>query len=312
MSPSNKVIVEKAQNILEEYGYKVKTGHLYELFSKLSNEKSYNVAKAKNVSFADQLNLSSTENSSEAMNSKDSLSSRNLAEELRLKIPLQFKNGKSEYVITPEIFAEFRANDQMNQLKSVLAELEILGFILEPNPHANTLIIKLRSEPTKGVLNLVNSLVKESKKKENGHRAFFNDYVKELTKGTYKNKMLYGLKEDGSGYLIVDPVGEPGSYFCGGMGSGKSIAMRFSAATHMLSNNDKTFYFFVDPHKGMSDYRVLFLDENNYMRSNTVFLEEKAQIDKMIDFLYNELNERKKFFNRVSAYNIYEFHKKAK
>lgn len=47
----NKQIVEQAKDILEKQGYKVKTGHLYELFSKLAGESSWNVASAKQTNF---------------------------------------------------------------------------------------------------------------------------------------------------------------------------------------------------------------------------------------------------------------------
>lgn len=45
------------QKLLKDYGHEVKTGHLYEIFSKLSGEKSWNVAKVKNISFQKELNL---------------------------------------------------------------------------------------------------------------------------------------------------------------------------------------------------------------------------------------------------------------
>lgn len=51
MSENNKLIVEMAKKILKEYGYEVKTSHLYELFSKLSGDKSYNVSSAKKTDF---------------------------------------------------------------------------------------------------------------------------------------------------------------------------------------------------------------------------------------------------------------------
>jgi hypothetical protein len=47
----NKQIVQQAKSILEAQGYKVKTGHLYELFSQLAGEKSWNVASSKQTNF---------------------------------------------------------------------------------------------------------------------------------------------------------------------------------------------------------------------------------------------------------------------
>lgn len=54
-SENNKPIIQKAQEILQEYGHSVKTGHLYEVFSKLANEASWNVASNKKVSFLDKV-----------------------------------------------------------------------------------------------------------------------------------------------------------------------------------------------------------------------------------------------------------------
>lgn len=47
----NKQIIEKAKEILEKKGYEVKTGHLYELFSKLAGHSSWNVAKVAGEAF---------------------------------------------------------------------------------------------------------------------------------------------------------------------------------------------------------------------------------------------------------------------
>lgn len=47
----NSQIINKAKKILKEQGYEVKTSHLYELLSKLANEASWNVAKAKGTDF---------------------------------------------------------------------------------------------------------------------------------------------------------------------------------------------------------------------------------------------------------------------
>lgn len=54
-SDNNKPIIKKAQELLKEFGHEVKTGHLYEVFSKLANEASWNVAKTKQVSFLDKI-----------------------------------------------------------------------------------------------------------------------------------------------------------------------------------------------------------------------------------------------------------------
>lgn len=75
-SDKNKNIIEQAKTILEKQGYKVKTGHLYELFSKLVGESSWNVAKAKNSNFEKVLNFFKEEippapNNNSKLNIKD-------------------------------------------------------------------------------------------------------------------------------------------------------------------------------------------------------------------------------------------------
>lgn len=51
VSDRNASIVNKTKKLLKEYGYEVKLNHLYNVFSKLSNESSWNVAKAKGTEF---------------------------------------------------------------------------------------------------------------------------------------------------------------------------------------------------------------------------------------------------------------------
>jgi len=52
---SNKEIVKQAQAALKELGYPVTLGHVYEMFSKLSGHKSWNVAKSKGVAFVEHV-----------------------------------------------------------------------------------------------------------------------------------------------------------------------------------------------------------------------------------------------------------------
>lgn len=52
MSLSNKDLVQEAKKILADLGNDISTGHLYELFSRLSGQPDHNTAKAKDVKFA--------------------------------------------------------------------------------------------------------------------------------------------------------------------------------------------------------------------------------------------------------------------
>lgn len=53
----NKVLVLKSKKIFNQLGIEVKTSQLYEFFSKLNNEKNWNIAKSKNLTFANALNF---------------------------------------------------------------------------------------------------------------------------------------------------------------------------------------------------------------------------------------------------------------
>ena len=55
MSTSNKEIVKKSKEILDDLGYDVKIGHIYHLLSRLSGHKNWNVAKPANVAFVETI-----------------------------------------------------------------------------------------------------------------------------------------------------------------------------------------------------------------------------------------------------------------
>ena len=48
----NQALINRTKQYLKEYGYEVKTSHLYEVFAKLVNEPNWHVAKAKNIDFS--------------------------------------------------------------------------------------------------------------------------------------------------------------------------------------------------------------------------------------------------------------------
>jgi hypothetical protein len=58
---SNASVVEHAKSILESFGYKVKSGHIYEMLSRLSHHKSWNHASAANIEFQKELSLTANE-----------------------------------------------------------------------------------------------------------------------------------------------------------------------------------------------------------------------------------------------------------
>lgn len=133
----------------------------------------------------------------------------------------------------------------------------------------------------------------------------FNSYLEKLEAGDFKDKMFYGVAEDKRGFLYVDPVQQPGALYCGGMGSGKSIAMRTTLLTHMAANSENTVYILVDVLKGMTDYAIMFPYTDNVATA----LNDQAKLIPTIEMIYQECMARKEEFSRVNANNIYQYEK---
>ncbi len=136
----------------------------------------------------------------------------------------------------------------------------------------------------------------------------FNTYLAKLDSGAFKDKMFYGIAEDRRGFLIVDPVQQPGALYCGGMGSGKSVAMRSTLITHMAANAENTIYILVDTLKGMTDYALLF----DYDKNIATALNDPSKLIPVIEMIYQECMARKEEFSKVNASNIYEYEKKVR
>lgn len=133
----------------------------------------------------------------------------------------------------------------------------------------------------------------------------FKTYIDKLESGGFRDKMFYGIAEDKRGFLTLDPVQQPGALYCGGMGSGKSIAMRSTLITHMAANSDNTIYILVDALKGMTDYALLF----EYTKNVATALGDTAKLIPVIEMIYKECMLRKDEFSKVQAPNIYEYEK---
>lgn len=133
----------------------------------------------------------------------------------------------------------------------------------------------------------------------------FNSYLQKVSNGSFKDKMCYGISDDKRGFLTVDPVENPGALYCGGMGSGKSIAMRFTVITHFIANSENTIYILVDTIKGMTDYVPLF----KYRDNVAVALNDPAKLIAVIEMLTTEMHARKEAFSKIGANNIYKYEK---
>lgn len=139
--------------------------------------------------------------------------------------------------------------------------------------------------------------------KEEGDQA---SYFRRLSDGSFKDKLVYGVAEEKRGFLALDPVEQPGALYCGGMGSGKSVAMRFTVVTNFIVNSENTVYILIDPLKGMTDYAPLF----KYKENVAVAVNDTAKLVPAIKMLYQECMARKEAFSEIQANNIYTYEKK--
>lgn len=128
-------------------------------------------------------------------------------------------------------------------------------------------------------------------------------YMKMLEDGLFKGMFNYGVSEEKRGYLLVDPLTDPGALYCGGMGSGKSIAMKFTLVTHLLANAENTIYILYDGLKGMGDYKILFDLKDNV----AIALNDPAKIVPVIDMIHGEMMARKEEFAKYQANGIVQY-----
>lgn len=209
---TNKPIVLKAQAILKEYGYDVKLGHLYEVFSKLSGETSWNVAKVKETSFQDQV-LSKTK-------------SPTLAE----------------------------VDEELIDLKRLWAEVGLI-------------------------------------------------YQNQINESGFDFKFGYNLET--KEMLKVDFLKEPNAIFIGGLGSGKSVAMRASLANWLIANKGRGTMFVVDLLRRADDHTPLLCDN----RVHGVYTAE--DFHSTLEWLNKELDERERLFANTQVSNVVEYNTKS-
>lgn len=136
-------------------------------------------------------------------------------------------------------------------------------------------------------------------------------YLKAIDQGKFTNKLVYGLSDNVKGFLTYDPITVPGALYCGSMGSGKSIAMRFTVATHLATNSENTVFLLLDPAKGMTDYALLFDGKKKDFSKNVAHaVNDEAKIVPLIDMIYDEAMQRKFLFSIFSSKNIYDIDEK--
>ena len=137
-------------------------------------------------------------------------------------------------------------------------------------------------------------------------KSFTTDkYIKDLNNKKFRDYFNLGVCEDkGGSWLMKDFTKEPNALYVGAMGSGKSMACRFTLTTWMLANSDKTILFLVDTVKGAEDYNLFF----EYDQVYPVF--DPEGVHKVIDLVYEEAMARTEKFKEVGASSVNEYEDK--
>lgn len=148
--------------------------------------------------------------------------------------------------------------------------------------------------------NILNKILISPIGKEPGD---ISSYMKSLEEGQFYGVFNYGISEEKRGFLLVNPLTDPGALYCGGMGSGKSIAMKFTLVTHLLANSENTIYILYDGLKGMGDYKILFDLKDNV----AIALNDPAKVVPVIDMIHGEMMARKEEFAKYNANGILEY-----
>jgi len=130
-------------------------------------------------------------------------------------------------------------------------------------------------------------------------------YIKNIESGAWKDRVVMGITDKTRTFHTVDPFSTPGQCAIGGMGSGKSVAMRFLVYTHMMCNSENTLYILCDPAKGMGDYKAAF----QYTGNVVCAIKSVEQFITIMDMTSQELLARQKAFNAVGAENIVAYDK---
>jgi DNA segregation ATPase FtsK/SpoIIIE-like protein len=130
-----------------------------------------------------------------------------------------------------------------------------------------------------------------------------DEYMKTIESGKWCDRFVFGISEAEKDFSTANFVDQPGAFYFGGTGSGKSKGTKFSAITRMLTNSDRDVFILMDPQKGMTDYKTLFPYRDNV----AVALDDASKIVALIDMLYEEIMARKAAFSSVGASDIFVY-----
>ena len=133
------------------------------------------------------------------------------------------------------------------------------------------------------------------------------DYLKEKC---FKDKFVFGVDEDSKKMFLTDCSRNANTLVLGSSGSGKTNFLKFLLMSHIANNSKDTMYFLVDLAEGMNQFK--FLDKDKYKNNikrciDNTNIESMDKFSKLIDFLYLELEERKKNFYNSGARNYIDY-----
>lgn len=124
------------------------------------------------------------------------------------------------------------------------------------------------------------------------------DYLDLIESGELKGKIFMGIDENG--FIIKDPLDDPGVFCYGGQGSGKSTSLKAICTTVLCASSETTFMPFIDvSDKGMGDYKQFWPYTGNTCR----VLFEIQKIVPLMDLLARELAARGKAFRDIGGAN---------
>lgn len=132
------------------------------------------------------------------------------------------------------------------------------------------------------------------------------DYIQLLESGALYRKNLLGI--NAKGFIIVNPLKNPGVYAGGVMGSGKSTTFKMVLTTRACSSGDVTFFVLVDVSKGMGDYKEFFPFKQNFARATAV--NDIKKLIPLMDLIDKEINGRAKSFEAIGNASNYEDYEK--
>lgn len=129
----------------------------------------------------------------------------------------------------------------------------------------------------------------------------FNDVIKEKEiKFDVQNQVFLGFNESHQA-IYQSFFDTPNALFVGDIGTGKSNALLTSYVSWYLGFEGNSLSFIVDPIQNGSDFKVLLGKDN-------VFLGKEMK--SVIDYLFEELNQRVQEFAKHKVRNLLEYEKK--